>query len=371
MTGHDHTYQGQHRFWHVLTDPLSDRRIKLAEPRDGVLWFDRRCFAAEEPLLAELAGLGMTRIPGVYEKGTGASEPLERRLLVQDFVEGTTLAEVSARGTSVTAAHLDDIEDRFRQLASVRAADVRTERTCTEHQRAKDGDTRTFLSTLIAFTHREGYRRHRGTYGPLFRALGVPRVPLAPRSPLVREAAHLTSRPFCLLHGDLHRANFIVAASDQRLWTIDWELAMLGDPVYDLATHLYLMQYPAAQEQEVQERWCRAVTSVLPGADAGWREDLPRYLAYKRAQSVFTDVVRHAQKLLSAGPAQRRVRLKETGETVHALLRRAADVLRPAHVPDPEDVATAYRTHVLGTAPDRPSRRTMPWSRPAARPGTR
>ncbi|CAM5643364.1 hypothetical protein SGRIM128S_09667 [Streptomyces griseomycini] len=26
------------------------------------------------------------------------------------------------------------------------------------------------------------------------------------------------------------------------LWVIDWELAMIGDPLYDLATHLHLMR---------------------------------------------------------------------------------------------------------------------------------
>lgn len=370
MAEHHDSYQGQHRLWHVLADPASDRRIKLSEPREGVLWFDRRCFRAEEPLLAELAGLGMTHIPAVHP-ADGGDPRSEQPLYVQDFVDGTSLADVAPQGTPLTARHLDDIEDRFRQLAAVDMDDVRTERTCAEGERARNLDTGTFFGALIAFTRERAHLEHRERYGPLFDALGVPRDALGPGSRLANETKALAPRPFCLLHGDLHRANFIVDRTDGRLWTIDWELAMLGDPLYDLATHLHLMRYPAPQEREMKDRWLRATSSVLPGADTGWREDLPRYLAYKRAQSVFTDVVRQAQKLATAGPDGRATLLEATARTVHTLLRQAADVLDPAYVPEPADVVAAYRRHVLSAAPAPPAAADGPRDGAATRRGGR
>ena len=55
-------------------------RAKYREPREGLLWFDRRCFALEEELLLDLQGR-VTRIPEVLDYG----------VLLQRFVEGTTL----------------------------------------------------------------------------------------------------------------------------------------------------------------------------------------------------------------------------------------------------------------------------------------
>lgn len=67
---------------------------------------------------------------------------------------------------------------------------------------------------------------------------------------------------------------------------------MLGDPLYDLATHLYLMRFPADQHRRVIRDWCRVVEHIRPGSSRGWEHDLPLILDFKRAQSVFTDVIR-------------------------------------------------------------------------------
>jgi aminoglycoside phosphotransferase (APT) family kinase protein len=339
MTEH-FTYRGNHRIWHVLVTEdgaggASVRR-KFSEPREGVLWFDRRCFAAEEQLLQELPGLGVTRVPAVR-----AADGTPDGLLLQDFVEGRTLAQLHPHGTPVPPEHLEQILARFAELAAVRPGAVRTPRRCRARERAGDRDTAAFLRTLLSFTRESGFLAHRARHGALFDALGVPAAALDPRSWLHREAGALTPRPFCLLHGDLHRANFVVDARGA-LWTIDWELAMVGDPLYDLATHLHLMRYPAGQRDEVVARWGRTVARVLPGADRGLAADLPRYLAYKRAQSALTDVVRHAQKTAAASPAERPDVLETTARTVHGLLRAAAPVLGMRAVPHRQRVRAAF-----------------------------
>lgn len=360
------TYQGHHRIWHVLPGDGTVGRAKFSEPREGALWFDRRCFDTEEPLLAELATLGVRGIPSVRGENLYGEnlrgENLrqenprggERELLVQEFIEGRSLAELAPPRTPVPAVHLDQIIGRFRQLATVRPEQVRTPRRCRPEHHSTPGDTAGFLRTLIGFSHQRRYQDQPDRHRALFAALRVPTGVLAPGSWLDNEAKALTSRPFCLLHGDLHRANFIVDPADV-LWTIDWELAMLGDPLYDLATHLHLMDYPAAQRDRVIARWRAAVSGVLPGADAGIEDDLPRYLAYKRVQSVFTDVVRHAQKHTPAEPGRQLPEpggspargettglLRDTGRTLHRVIRRAAEVLGLDRVPSPRAIERVY-----------------------------
>lgn len=151
----------------------------------------------------------------------------------------------------------------------------------------------------------------------------------------------LTSRPFCLLHADLHRENFILDSAG-KVWAIDWELAMLGDPLYDLATHLHLMRYPVQQEREIIQRWCVIAEDVRKGSSKGWIEDLPRLLDYKKAQSVFTDVIRETQPLVGIGGFAHR-RLRETSSKVRDVLWAAAEPLGLASRPSLLEIEAALR----------------------------
>ena len=46
-------------------------------------------------------------------------------------------------------------------------------------------------------------------------------------------AAELLDRPLCLVHGDFSPKNIL--ADGGRLWVLDWEVAHIGNPVFDLA----------------------------------------------------------------------------------------------------------------------------------------
>jgi aminoglycoside phosphotransferase (APT) family kinase protein len=333
-------------------------RWKCREPRPGLLWFDRRCFASEEELLRALKG----RIASVPE----VIEVLGTRL--QRFVEGRTLGELCPAGQPVPPVLLRQIVELFRQLAGVAPKDLPVERTCTPEDRAADGDTETFLMRLVDFAETRVYQHNQERFGKLFQDLGV-RVEAFDH--LREHVRGLRPRPFCLLHADLHRENFVVDA-ERRLWTIDWELAMFGDPLYDLATHLYLMRYPPRQEAWLKEQWCAAVESARPGGSHGWRRDLERLLDFKRAQSVFTDVIRVALSLVpgdglapgnglvpddgfapgdgfvpgggrerEAGPAESGRRCAHAGRKLQAILRAAAGPLGLTDVPDSERIAEA------------------------------
>lgn len=321
----DGPLKGHHRLWHVVTpddEPTADRgRLKVEEPREGALWFDRRSFLSEGEVLLRLLEIGVPRIPPVLRAGSPAP-------VILSFIEGDPLNELAPAGTAVHPDLVDQITQVFSALARVCPKTVDGWGIDTKDVKPP-ADSAQFLQNLIRFTRHEVYEERRREFGHLFDRLGISAAPLAPRARLASAASQLTDRPFCLLHGDLHRANFIVDAS-YGLWTIDWELATLGDPLYDLATHLYLMRYPAEQEREVTEQWRATVEKELPGAAAGLDADLPRYLAFKRVQSVYTDVVRHAIKIRACEtPGERKEQLKAGAKAVRDALVRAGDCLEP------------------------------------------
>ncbi|WP_055526761.1 aminoglycoside phosphotransferase family protein [Streptomyces graminilatus] len=279
--------KGYHHETYVLCPPGGTRMVKVREPRARILWFDRRCFRSEEQLLRALHG-HISRIPDILDV-----EGME----LQGFIEGRTVGRRLPWDRRVPDTVFDQIVELFREMALITPdtlSRLKVERRCGDTDRADEGDCDGFLERLIAFSEERIFEENRARYGGLFDELGVTGESFAL---LRKRVSGLKQRPFCLLHADLHRENLIVDAGG-RLWTIDWELAMLGDPLYDLATHLHLMRYPADQERRMTRAWCEVVERVRPGGSRGWQDDLPLILDFKKAQSVFTDVIRGAQSLL-------------------------------------------------------------------------
>ncbi|MFF5483038.1 phosphotransferase [Streptomyces sp. NPDC012935] len=319
--------KGYHHETYVLRLLDGTQIVKVREPRSEILWFDRRCFESEEKLLRALQG-ELTRIPEVLDvAGMG----------FQGFIEGRTLPARRWAGGRVPDAVLDQIVELFRQMARIgpsRLEDV--PRRCRLEDRAADGDTDGFLERLIVFIEEQVYLKNFAQFGALFEELGV-----RPDSftHLRKHVAGLKQRPFCLLHADLHRKNFVVDSQGE-LWTIDWELAMLGDPLYDLATHLYLMRYPKDQRHRMTEDWRRVVERINPDGAYGLETDLDSLLDFKRAQSVFTDVIRVSLSL-SEGTGFNWLALPLAARRLQRILSAAAQPLGLTGVPSQPEIMTA------------------------------
>ncbi|MFD3380790.1 MULTISPECIES: phosphotransferase [unclassified Streptomyces] len=301
-------------------------RWKIREPRERLLWFDRRCFESEYDLLYHL----QRRIDVIPEVAAVEGVDLQR------FVEGATLGEWHPSGEAVPGEVVERILKLFRQLIAVTSGTLPVERKCDPEDRAQEGDSAGFLEGLIRFTQERVYRQNLPEYEDLFTDLG-----LGPNSfeYLRKHVDGLTKRPFCLLHADLHRENFILDSAG-KVWAIDWELAMLGDPLYDLATHLHLMRYPARQEREIIQRWRAIAEEVREGSSEGWFEDLPRLRDYKKAQSLFTDVIRETQSLVVEGGFDAR-RLREASSKVRDVHRAAAEPLGLTSRPSLSEIEAA------------------------------
>lgn len=321
--------KGHHNETYVIPLPGGGRRFKVREPRSGLLWFDRRCFASEDRLLQELAGR-VSRIPEIVTVGEG--------VLLQGFIEGRTLGRGVLPGKVLSPRHRGQLGQLFAELVSVDAETVGARRICEDADRPRDGDSAGFLGRLITFTEQQVYLKHGAPYGSLFEELGVDGRALRG---LRRRADGLASRSFSLLHGDLHRFNFIVDRAGD-LWTIDWELAMIGDPLYDLATHLHLMRYSPREAERIARLWAGAVEGVRPECAKGWSEDLDVLRDYKRAQSVYTDVIRGAVALEQPGGRLNWGRLPLVAHRVREALDDAREVLGATAVPTLPEVMAAY-----------------------------
>ncbi|MDW4907853.1 aminoglycoside phosphotransferase family protein [Streptomyces sp. ADMS] len=327
----EETLQGYHHVTHVIPLPgvgADGRRLrgKVREPRDNPLWFDRRCFVSEEQLLADLQG----RVDGISELVEAGDMRLQR------FIEGSTLGARHRSGQKVPDEVVDQLLELFGQMLAITADTLGTKRGCKPEDRATDPDSSEFLERLIAFAENRVYRQNLADFKSLFDALGVDEDSF---KRLRKNVSDLTERPFCLLHADLHRENLILDRTG-RLWTIDWELAMFGDPLYDLATHLYLMRYPEPQQNSLAERWSSLAEDIRPGSAKNWEQDLPKLMDFKRAQSVFTDSIRATQILVSGTRFNWALLYREASK-VHKALLGAAEPLGLTGVPTIRHVGKA------------------------------
>jgi hypothetical protein len=131
----------------------------------------------------------------------------------------------------------------------------------------------------------------------------------------------------------------------EQLAVIDWELALYGDPLHDLATHLVRMQYDESEHELMVGLWAEAMSKAgRADVTEGMDRDLRGYLGFEYVQSVFPDVMRAALSLPDA---------PEAADYMHAAgrvceaLRRAWEPLRLPGTPVDESKAAEalYRWH--------------------------
>ncbi|WP_369143319.1 phosphotransferase family protein [Streptomyces sp. R44] len=215
---------------------------------------------------------------------------LDPRFQVHHFIEGRVLDSFSPRGSSVPEHVIDDVVGVMEQL--VRIPPEKAPPLPVDWPESGDGAG---FGRLLARLTQQVHDTHRDEYAAVFADFGVPEEPLAVLEPLWDG---LVSRPFAVLHADLHRKNMIV--SDGTTWFLDWELALWGDPLYEIGIHFHKMDYPAGQRAEVLRRWRdRLPVSATVGPEA----DLDLYLAHERVKSAIVDTVRYSKQLVGAPSA--------------------------------------------------------------------
>lgn len=196
---------------------------------------------------------------------------------IYDFVNGQLLDDFAPKGASLSKAITGEINSFYEKLRTVPL----TELPELPSNWPAEGDSVAFACMLSSFTDAI-FRKYSESHGQFFERLQIPKDPISCLS-----WSNLSSRPFCLLHSDIHRKNVIIA-EDGGLCLLDWELAMWGDPLYDLAVTIHKMKLVDGDRELLIQGWTRA--SGL--SDNAIREDLVRYLEHEVVKSAIVDAVR-------------------------------------------------------------------------------
>ncbi|MFE7973779.1 phosphotransferase [Streptomyces shenzhenensis] len=288
-------------------------RIRRADALPVVI----RTWQDEAEILGALRGI-LPHVPECLAKGDGYA--------LHSYVEGIPLSSVCDNGKPVDALLIKALAGLLAQMAQVRREALPPLPAVWPRN---DKDSQGFLQTLAHLADRQIRQPNWREFGGLLAALGIPEdalIRLAERVPA------MARRPYSLLHADLHRDNLIMSYSGlPPLICVDWELATYGDPLHDLATHLVRMQYPAHQWGEVIDAWADAMRLIRPAAVNGLGKDLRHYIAFERAQSVYPDVMRAADRLQGTSDQKS---LDDATTAVRRALEAAAEPLRLRNVPD-------------------------------------
>ncbi|MCP3821076.1 aminoglycoside phosphotransferase family protein [Streptomyces sp. A3M-1-3] len=116
----------------------------------------------------------------------------------------------------------------------------------------------------------------------------------------------VVQRPPVLLHGDLNPWNLVRHERTGELTIIDWEMAMIGDPLYDLVRHLHLTPHRAEIRQRMYARWIRNMSLRGEAYVQGWADDRHIYRWIEIVRSAYVDLDRLVTGMSLDAPNVRR-----------------------------------------------------------------
>ena len=120
----------------------------------------------------------------------------------------------------------------------------------------------------------------------LARLLGLPD---APRLREILSRYQVSERRPALLHGDLNPWNLVRRDDELALTIIDWEMAVVGDPLYDLVRHMHLTPTRPEIRDRMFRRWERR---LAPEYTVNWRRDWRVYRWIEIVRSAYVDLDR-------------------------------------------------------------------------------
>jgi aminoglycoside phosphotransferase (APT) family kinase protein len=120
----------------------------------------------------------------------------------------------------------------------------------------------------------------------LARRLGLPD---AGRLAQILDRYDVSHRCPALLHGDLNPWNLVRRDDRLALTLIDWEMALVGDPLYDLVRHMHLTPVRPEIRDRMLRRWERRLP---PECTRDWRADFRVYARIEAVRSAYVDLDR-------------------------------------------------------------------------------
>ncbi|MFE1838701.1 phosphotransferase [Streptomyces sviceus] len=134
----------------------------------------------------------------------------------------------------------------------------------------------------------------------LARFLGLPD---ASRLKEILSRHEVSHRAPALLHGDLNPWNLVRRNDALALTIIDWEMAVVGDPLYDLVRHMHLTPTRPEIRERLFQRWSKWLDEKYTYA---WRQDWQVYRWIEIVRSAYVDLDRLVTRASLDAPNVRR-----------------------------------------------------------------
>ncbi|MEU9666557.1 aminoglycoside phosphotransferase family protein [Streptomyces bobili] len=134
----------------------------------------------------------------------------------------------------------------------------------------------------------------------LARALGLPS---GHRLREILSRHRVSRRSPALLHGDLNPWNLVCRKDALAVTIIDWEMALVGDPLYDLVRHMHLTPTRPEIRNRMFRRWSERLDEEYT---KGWRADWHVYRWFEIVRSAYVDLDRLATRASLDVPNVRR-----------------------------------------------------------------
>ncbi|WP_405501298.1 aminoglycoside phosphotransferase family protein [Streptomyces niveus] len=271
--GADQVFKGTGHLNTVVRAGRDGGTVVVRRRLDGSNRRERR-FLDEHHVLHALAPVrDKVRAPEVLARGISN---LDDQFVIHSYVGpagGTHPPEHPVDGLTLREA--DDLVDQLCALTGVRTVEVDPTAMYDDFYQWLSGQ----LIEMVAALPKESLR--------LAAVLGLPNANRL-RELLVGRRCVLSRTP-ALLHGDLNPWNLIRNETRDSLTIIDWEMAMVGDPLYDLVRHLHLTPHGPQTRERMLSRWSKRLDAQYT---KGWEEDWRFYRWMEIVRSAYIDLDR-------------------------------------------------------------------------------
>ncbi|MGW7267819.1 phosphotransferase [Streptomyces sp. NPDC054842] len=235
------------------------------------------CYFHEHQILESIEVLGgAVRAPRVLARGVSEGcEPFEVHSYAAPCPDPGKAPEPPSH--PVNGLRLSEADDLVDQLCALTAIDA-----ATLDATVGDGTFYAWLSDRLVELVGGLPARTR----QLAEVLGLPD---AGRLKSILSGRTVSPRKSALLHGDLNPWNLVRDGSGRGLVIIDWEMAMVGDPLYDLVRHLHLTPHSAEVKERMFRRWAG---KLAPRYTHHWEQDVHTYRWIEIVRSAYVDLDR-------------------------------------------------------------------------------
>lgn len=238
----------------------------------------------EKEILKFLEGLGFRAPRLLY------AAPSDQ-YYVHSFIEGVCLNDIYPDHSKLPSWIASDLANQMLQIHSVDPSTFI--QYC--HDLPASPHTAVFFQKLISSV-REIYERFRPDFGKLFSQLCIPDDPFS----VLEDIEHLLiPRSFKLCHADIHRKNLIYNQELRKQTILDWELALVADPLYDISVHFHKMRYTNEQENLFLLEYQKYSAFDYPLEL--YREQISIYRKLENIKSSIVDAVRYTKDLQQSG----------------------------------------------------------------------